>query len=100
MSVIIVMRFQADPTALEQFANANAELMEGISSAGQAAGAIRHSFAAGEGEVIVIDEWPDEVTFQKFFESQPDIPKVMQAAGVQSAPEISSYRKIDAPGEF
>ena len=100
MPVIMILRFKADPDALERFANANAELMKGIAGAGRAAGSTRHTFAAGDGEVLVVDEWPDEATFQKFFESQPDIPQVMQAAGAQGPPEISIYRKLDTPDEF
>jgi hypothetical protein len=94
------MRFKADPDALEQFADANDELMKSIADAGRAAGATRHAFAAKGQEVLVIDEWPDEPKFRKFFESHPDIPRVMQAAGVQSAPDISFYRKLDMPDEF
>ncbi|MEU7908906.1 hypothetical protein [Actinoplanes sp. NPDC049118] len=100
MPVIMILRVKADPTALERFANANAELMKGISDAGQAAGATRHTFAAGDGEVLVIDEWPDEATFQKFFDSQPEIPRVMQEAGAQGPPQITFYRKLDTPDQF
>ena len=100
MSVFMILRVKADPNGLEQFANANAELMKGIARAGQAAGATRHAFAGGDGEVLVIDEWPDEATFQEFFDSQPDIPRIMQGAGAQGAPEISFYRKLDMPDEF
>ena len=100
MPVIMILRVKADPNALERFAKANAELMNGISGAGQAAGATRHTFAAGDGEVVVIDEWPNEATFQKFFDGHPEIPRVMQEAGAQGPPEITFYRKLDAPGQF
>ncbi|MFI5897845.1 hypothetical protein ACIA5D_47960 [Actinoplanes sp. NPDC051513] len=100
MPVVMILRIKADPNALETFANANAEMMNGIADAGRAAGASRHCFAAGDTEVLVIDEWPDEATFQTFFESQPDIPRIMQAAGAQGAPEITFYRKLDMPDEF
>jgi hypothetical protein len=100
MSVVMILRVKADAAALETFAGANAELMKGIADAGRAAGATRHCFAAGDGDVLVIDEWPDEATFQKFFESQPDIPRIMQAAGAQGAPQISFYRKLNTPDEF
>ena len=100
MSVVMILRIQADPNALETYANANAAMMNGIADAGKAAGATRHCFAAGDNEVLVIDEWPDEATFQGFFESQPEIPRIMQAAGAQGAPEISFYRKLDMPDEF
>ena len=100
MSVVMILRINADPNALEAFANAHAELMSGIADAGKMAGATRHTFAAGDTEILVIDEWPDEATFQSFFDSQPDIPRIMQAAGAQGAPEISFYRKLDTPDQF
>jgi quinol monooxygenase YgiN len=100
MSVVMILRVKADPNALETFANANAELMKGIADAAKAAGATRHSFVAGDGEVLVIDEWPDEATFQSFFDSQPGIPRIMQAAGAQGPPEITFYRKLTMPDEF
>jgi len=100
VSVVMILRVKADPNSLERFANANAEVMEGVARAGREAGAVRHMFAGGDGEVLVIDEWPDEAAFQKFFDSQSDIPRIMQAAGVQSEPQISFYRKLDTPDAF
>jgi len=100
MSVFMILRVPADPTRLEQFANANADLMKRVSGAGKAAGATRHAFAGGDGEVLVIDEWPDAESFQKFFESQPEIPGIMQEAGAQGAPQITFYRKLDTPDVF
>ena len=100
MSVFMILRVQGDPNTLEQYASSNAEMMQGIADAGKAAGATRHAFAGGDGEILVIDEWPDEVSFQRFFESQPEIPRLMQEAGVKSAPQISFYRKLDTRDEF
>jgi quinol monooxygenase YgiN len=96
----MILRVKADPNSLEQFANANAEVIRGVAEAGRAAGATRHLFAGGDGEVLVIDEWPDEASFQKFFDSQPEIPRIMQQAGAQGPPEISFYRKLDTPDAF
>jgi hypothetical protein len=96
----MILRVPADPNKLEQFANANGDLMKRVAGAGKAAGATRHAFAAGDGEVLVIDEWPDEGSFQKFFESQTEIPQIMQEAGAQGAPQISFYRRLDTPDAF
>jgi hypothetical protein len=100
VSVFMILRVQGDPNRLEKYANANGDMMRRIGDAGKAAGATRHAFAAGDGEILVIDEWPDEETFQRFFDSQPEIPKLMRDGGAEGAPEISFYRRLDTPDIF
>ena len=96
----MIMRVPGDPDTFEQYANSNAEMMQRISADGKAAGAARHAFAGGEGEIIVIDEWTDAEAFQKFFESQKEIPRLMKEGGAQGAPQISIYRKLDTPDAY
>ena len=100
MSVFMIMRMPGDPDGFEQYSNANAEMVHRIAAEAKAAGATRHAFAGGDGEVLVIDEWPNAEAFQRFFDSQTEIPKFMQEAGVQGSPEISVYRKLDTPDTF
>jgi hypothetical protein len=100
MSVIMVMRVTADPSAVEAYASANADQLRGITEAAKRGGAIHHTFAGGEGEVLVIDEWPSEAAFQQFFASQPEIPSIMQAVGAQGEPQVSFYRKLDTGDDF
>jgi hypothetical protein len=100
VSVFMVLRVQGDPNAFEEYASSNAEMMNRIAESGKAAGATRHAFAGGDGEILVIDEWPDEGSFQRFFESQPEIPRLMQEGGATSAPQVSFYRKLDTPDVF
>jgi hypothetical protein len=100
MSIFMILRVPGNPDALEQYANANADMMQRIAEAGRAAGATRHAFAGGDNEILVIDEWPSAEAFQQFFDTQPEIPRLMQEGGAQGAPEISIYRKLDTPDEF
>jgi hypothetical protein len=100
VSVFMVLRVPGNPDTLEQYANANADMMLRIAEEGRAAGALHHAFAGGDGEILVIDEWPDAESFQRFFESQTEIPRLMQEGGAQGAPQISFYRKLDTPDEF
>jgi hypothetical protein len=100
MSVFMILRVQGDPNRLEQYASSNAEMMQRIADAGKAAGAIRHAFAGSDNEILVIDEWADEASFQRFFDSQPEIPRLMQEGGATGAPQISFYRKLDTRDEF
>ncbi|MEV6350442.1 hypothetical protein [Actinoplanes sp. NPDC051851] len=101
MSVVMVLRLKANPRALEEFATGNPGVMDGIAEAGKALGCVRHTFAAnGDDEIVVVDEWADEDAFHKFFESQPDVHRLMEAAGAQAPPEVAFYRRIETPGQF
>jgi heme-degrading monooxygenase HmoA len=100
MSVFMILRVKGDADGFEQYAKSNAALVSRIGAAGKAAGATRHSFAAGDGELLVIDEWPDADAFQQFFASQTEIPQLMKDGGALGAPEISFYRKLDTPDAF
>jgi len=100
MSVFMVMRVKGDPRQLEEYAKNDGGTMRAIADESRVAGAMRHAFAGGTGEILVIDEWPDEESFHTFFANQPDIPGVMQAAGAQGVPEISFYRKLETSDSF
>jgi hypothetical protein len=101
MSVIVRLRLKADPAALERYAQENPDVLQGIVEDGKSKGAIHHLFAAdGDDTVVVIDEWPDEASFQGFFEGQQDIPKVMEAASAQGEPDIKFLRILDTGDAF
>lgn len=101
MSVIAMLRIKGNPADLERYAaGPGGELMRRIGEAGKAAGAVSHRFVGGDGEMFVIDEWPDEQTFQKFFADQPEIADVMRDGGAQGPPQISFYRVLDTPDQF
>jgi hypothetical protein len=101
MPVITILRVPGDPADLERYAaGPGGQVMVRISEAAKSAGAIRHTFAGGENEVLVVDEWPDEETFQAFFTGQPEIADVMREAGAQGPPQTSFYRKLNTPDQF
>ena len=101
MAVMIVLRVPGNPSDLEKYAaGPGGDVMRRIAEAGKAAGAIRHTFAGGDNEILVIDEWPDEQSFQTFFAGQPEIADVMRGAGAQGPPVTTVYRKLDTPDQF
>ncbi len=101
MAVIIILRIPGNPVDLERYAaGPGGQVMQRIAEAGRAAGAVRHTFAGSEDEVLVIDEWPDEQSFQTFFASQPEIADVMREGGAQGPPVTTFYRKLDTPDQF
>jgi hypothetical protein len=101
VSVFVVMRVPGDPSTLEKYAQSDGgEMMKRIAAEGKKAGAIHHTFAAGDNEIVVIDEWPDAGSFQKFFDAQTEIPQLMKDGGATGAPVISVYRKLETPDQF
>lgn len=100
MSVIVTIRIKADPSTLERVVNEQADTLERISEVSRSLGALHHCFADAGDEVLVVDEWESAEAFQGFFESNTDIPPLMEAAGVQAPPEVTIYRRLDAPGSF
>ena len=101
MSVIMTMWVQGDPEKLEQHAAANTEEMRGIADVAKQHGLIAHRFyGSDDGQIMVIDEWPDEQSFRSFFESTRDqIEPLMRAAGASSEPQIRTWRKLETHDE-
>ena len=95
MSVYMSLRVKADADKLERYAQDNPDVLQDISNQAKEVGCIHHTFAAENGDVVVMDEWESKEAFQKFFDGNKDIEKVMQDMGVQSEPEIHFYRPLD-----
>ena len=50
---------------------------------------------------MVVDEWPDEQSFQNFFdENSLKIARVIAAAGLSGEPEVVFWRKLDTNDEI
>ena len=99
MSVIMTFWFMGDPEKVEQIAAENPDQMRAISDRATEHGLIAHRFYGSEGQIMIIDEWPDEESFQRFFESQQEIPKIMQEVAT-GEPQISFYRPLETGDEF
>jgi heme-degrading monooxygenase HmoA len=102
MSVMMGMRVVVDPARFEEVVNSNRERLMEISERGRQAGAIHHRFFANEagGEILIVDEWPDAESFQRFFESSPDIGEMMGEAGVTEQPTPVFWRELETPDRF
>jgi heme-degrading monooxygenase HmoA len=103
MSVIMTLWAQGDPEKLESAAAEKQEHIAGIAEAAKEHGCIAHRFYGHTegGQIMVIDEWPDQESFNRFFESQEaEIGEVMQAAGISSQPGINFWRKLETHDEI
>ena len=92
MSVLMTMRVHGDGTKLEAL---DADVFKGVVERAKQNGLISHRFWGNDSEILVVDEWPDEGSFHKFFEASPEIAEMMQGAGVTEAPEITFWRRLD-----
>jgi heme-degrading monooxygenase HmoA len=102
MSVIMALRVQGDAQKLEAFARENRDRMEGIVEQAKQNGLIAHRFYGSEsGEIMVVDEWPDAESFQRFFEGARDqIQPLFAEAGVSEEPQPTFWRKLETHDEY
>jgi hypothetical protein len=102
MSVIITLTVKGDPKKLEEHAAGDPDGMQAIVESAKGHGLIAHRFyASADGEIMVIDEWPDEQSFQSFFEENSGrIGPMMQAAGVTTEPLPKFWHKLETHDEY
>jgi hypothetical protein len=102
MSVLMMLSVSGDPKKLEEHAAGDPEGMRTILESAKGHGLMAHRFyGSEEGQIMVVDEWPDEQSFQSFFDENGDrIGAMMQAAGVTSEPQPKFWRKLDSHDEY
>jgi heme-degrading monooxygenase HmoA len=101
MSVIMTLRLSGDPKKMEEIAAADPGRISSISADAKSRGLIAHRFyGSDDGQIMVVDEWPDAESFQQFFAANADkIQPLMAEAGVTSEPEVTFWRKLDTNDE-
>ncbi len=101
MSVVVIARFPSDdPGKALEWVRAHSDIPEEITAHGKTLGQIGHRILLAEKELVVIDEWPDEESFQTFFSGAPRMQEFLSGAGLSSDPAISVFQTVDAPGTF
>jgi hypothetical protein len=97
MSVIMSFVAVGDPKAVEQYAQSNAQKMQGIIEAAKRHGLIGHRFYGSEDgtSILVSDEWPDRQSFESFFQEKgTEIRPIFEAAGVTAPIEPTYWREL------
>jgi quinol monooxygenase YgiN len=102
MSVIMMLQFDGDPGKLEEYAAANKDTMARIIDRAKSKGLIAHRFFGDDaGHIIVIDEWPDQQSFQSFFEeAQGEIGPMMQEVGISNQPQPQFLRALETHDKY
>jgi len=99
MGVLVTMKVKGDTDQFRRFLDSDADRLQEISKAAQAAGCLHHRFGIGDGFVLVIDEWETAEGFQRFIGSD-EIAEVMREAGAQSEPAIEFTEAVESPDQF
>jgi hypothetical protein len=95
MSVIMTFRVKGDPGKLERMAAEDPESLQSIAERAKEHGLIAHRFYGSDDEIMVVDEWPDPESFQRFFETlRPQI-EPMMAEVASGEPTVTFWRKLD-----
>ena len=100
MSVIVIGRMTVAPANIAKLWVDRRADFESIGERARAAGATSHRWGFGDDHVVIVDEWRDVASFQKFFESETMIADLMQAGGVQGTPEFTIVEAKEAPDQF
>jgi hypothetical protein len=99
MSVFMTMIVKGDPSGLERYAAENVDAMAAVRDHAVEHGLIAHRFFGGDGQIIVIDEWPDAESFHRFFDAEAATIGPMMAAVGAGEPEITFWRKLETGDE-
>ncbi|MGA8296229.1 MAG: hypothetical protein WB770_04225 [Acidimicrobiales bacterium] len=99
MSVIVIIKVPGDVAKARATFAAQSDFLKQTSQRAQAAGALHHKFAAGEGEIVVIDEWRSREAFEQFF-ADPSIAQFMADAGASGPPVVEFYEAFESAGDF
>jgi len=100
MTVLVILRVKGDATKIEELSREDPTMLKTVVERAKSNGLIRHRFFGNADEIIVVDEWPDEASFQKFFDSSPEIPEMMARAGVTSPPQITFANALAVDDAF
>jgi heme-degrading monooxygenase HmoA len=99
MSVTIIAHFPVSDVAKAiEALQSHSALLEEITEDTKGSGLLHHKFVAGDGEVVVIDEWETAEQFQSFFEGNAKVEQVTTLIGVIGPPSISIFTSFEAAG--
>jgi hypothetical protein len=101
VSVFVIARFTvADLGKALEWGKANGNVVEDITAYGKSLGQIGHRMLTDGKDMVVIDEWPDADTFNKFFAGAARMGEFLSGAGIVGEPEVTILDTVDVGGQF
>jgi quinol monooxygenase YgiN len=99
VSVIVIIKVPGDVAKASATFAAQGDFLNQTSRRAQADGCLHHKFAAGDGEIVVIDEWRSREAFERFF-ADPSIAQFVAEAGASGPPVVEFYEALESAGDF
>jgi heme-degrading monooxygenase HmoA len=101
MSVLMTLRVDGDARALEKLAADDPKAFRDIFEMAKSRGLISNHYYGNDRQILVVDEWRDEESFQAFLhEAGEQIQQLFGRAGVSTEPEITFWHKLKTGDEF
>lgn len=101
MSVFVIARFTvADLGKALEWGKASGDVAEDITAYAKSLGQIGHRMLTDGKDLVVIDEWPDADTFNKFFAGAARMGEFLSGVGVVGEPEVTMLDAVDVAGQF
>ena len=102
MSVLMMLSMRGDPRKLEEYAAGHPDGMREIIESAKGHGMIAHRFYGSEdGQIMVIDEWPDAESFLSFFDHvEAEVGEMMGAVGVTGQPEPKFWHELESHDKY
>jgi hypothetical protein len=104
MSVLVTIVFNGDSAAAERYAAENPGALAEIVEDAAEHGLIAHRFYGEDGQIFMLDEWPDAESFQAFFtHMQPQIQPFLEAVGASGVVKTSRpvfWRKLETGDDY
>jgi hypothetical protein len=101
MSVTVVAHFPVSDVAKAiEGLQGHASLLEEMTAANKNSGSLGHRVFAGDGELVIIDEWGTVEQFQSFIADNANVGQISSSLGVMGPPALSVLSSVDVPGSF
>jgi len=101
MSVTVIVHFPVSDVAKAiEGLQGHGALLEEMTAANKNSGNLGHQVFAGDGELVIIDEWETVEQFQGFYAGNANVEQISSSLGVTGPPAVTVLASADVPGTF
>lgn len=100
MSVLITVSIDGDTDTFRASLAERETDYRMISEQAKAAGALHHRFGAGDGFILIVDEWATQDQFDAFFSDARLHQFIKEVGGDPDTAEVTTTEAITSPDQF